>query len=83
MIQQLDTLVAAAVKRVEALEITTLEIVDRGDGSSVVAVLGNFARGVSKVLEETGTALGIDVKALLAHQPAAPELPPGTERGMR
>jgi flotillin len=84
VIQQLDTLVAAAVKRVEALEITTLEIVDRGDGSSVVAVLGNFARGVSRVLEETGTALGIDVKALLAHQtPGPPELPPGTERGTR
>jgi flotillin len=84
VIQQLDTLVAAAVKRVEALEIGTLEIVDSGDGSSVVAVLGNFARGVSKVLEETGAALGIDVKALLAHDRAGPvELPPGTEREAR
>src|SRR5580698_5877497 len=77
VIQQLDTLVAAAVKRVEALEIGTLEIVDRGDGSSVTAVLGNFARGVSKVLEETGAAVGVDVKALLApHTAGRPSLPP-------
>jgi flotillin len=68
VIQQLDTLVAAAVKRVEGLEIGRLEVVDRGDGANVVALLGTFARGVSTVLEETAAAIGIDVKALLSSQ---------------
>jgi flotillin len=93
VIQQLDTLVAAAVRRVEALEIGALEVVDRGDGSNVVALLGTFARGVSTVLEETGAAVGIDVRALLVGRSAsqdlpprtlaAPGAPPQTERGVR
>jgi flotillin len=93
VIQQLDTLVSAAVKRVEALEIGSLEVVDRGDGSNVVALLGSFARGVSTVLEETAAAVGVDVKALLSGQTGSPEpsprtlaapgMPPQTERGVR
>jgi flotillin len=94
VIQQLDTLVAAAVKRVEALEIGTLEVVDRGDGSNVVALLGSFARGVSTVLEETAAAVGVDVKTLLASHTVRPDIPqlmgappttvpPQTERGVR
>jgi flotillin len=73
VIQQLDTLVAAAVKRVEGLQIGRLEVVDRGDGANVVALLGTFARGVSTVLEETAAAVGIDVKALLSPQTASGE----------
>jgi len=68
VLQQLDALVGAAVRRVEALEIAELEIVDPGDGSSIAAMLGSFAQSVSTVLEATGAAVGIDVKALLAPQ---------------
>jgi flotillin len=65
VIQQLDSIVAAAVKRVEGLEVGTIDIVDRGDGSNVVAALGTFARSVSMVLDETAAAVGVDVRALL------------------
>jgi flotillin len=71
VLQQLDAIVAAAVKRVEALEIGQIEIVDRGDGSNIVAMLASFAEGVSRVLEATGAAVGVDIKALLAPQAQA------------
>jgi flotillin len=66
VLSQLDQIVAAAVKRVQQLEIGTVDIVDGGDGTNLVAMLGSFAQGVSKVLEETGHAMGIDVRALMA-----------------
>ncbi len=66
VLQQLDGIVSAAVKRVQQLEVGAIDIVDGGDASNLVAVLSSFAQGVSKVLEETGRAVGVDVRALLA-----------------
>ncbi len=83
VLQQLDAIVAAAVKRVEALEIGEIEIVDRGDGSNIVAMLGSFAQGVSHVLEATGAAVGVDIKALLAPGASNGDAPAGVERGHR
>ena len=65
VLQQLDVIVAAAVHRVEKMEVTGIDIIDGGDGASVGALLGSFPRGVSQVLEETGHAIGLDVRALI------------------
>jgi flotillin len=83
VLQQLDAIVAAAVKRVEALEIGEIEIIDRGDGLNIVAMLGSFAHGVSSVLEATGAAVGVDIKALLAPAAARSEARPRAEGGNR
>ncbi len=65
VLQQLDAIVAAAVSRVEQMEITTLEVVDGGDGESLGAVAGAFSLNVARVLQETGKALGVDVLSLV------------------
>jgi len=65
VLSQLDVLVAAAVKRVAQIETSAIEIVDGGDGESLSAVMAAFSRGVARVLDETGAAVGIDVRALI------------------
>jgi flotillin len=80
VLSQLDKILAAAVKRVQQLEVGALEIVDGGDASNVVAVLGSFAQGVAKVLDEMGRAMGVDVRALIG--PRGPGSPaPGSFGG--
>ncbi len=66
VLQQLDSLVAAAVKRVSETTISRLDVVDGGDASSVNAMLAAFPRGVAQVLEETGRAIGVDIHRLIA-----------------
>jgi flotillin len=86
VLQQLDAIVAAAVERVSKMEIGVLEVVDGGDGESLGAALSAFPRGVARVLEETGRAMGVDVIGLLqAREGAPPLLPqgPDTLRGGR
>ncbi len=65
VLQQLDAIVASAVKRVAAIEITSIDVVDGGDGESLSAVMAGFSRGVARVLAETGSAVGVDVAALV------------------
>ncbi len=83
LLQQLDGVVAAAVARVSQLEVTELEIVDGGDGRSLGAVASAFSMSVARVLEETGRAMGVDVRALIGPVGSSPpgELPPATLRG--
>jgi flotillin len=66
VLQQLDALVAAAVKRVSETTIGRIDVVDGGDASSVNAMLAAFPRGVAQVLEETGRAIGVDIHRLIA-----------------
>jgi len=80
LLQQLDAVVAAAVARVSALGVEELEIVDGGDAESLGAVASAFPLSVSRVLEETGRAMGIDVRALIDGTGAA-EPTPHTLRG--
>ena len=82
LLQQLDTVVAAAVARVQALSVQDLEIIDGGDAESLGAVAAGFSSNVARVLEETGRAMGIDVRALIQGS-AAPsdESAPHTLRG--
>jgi flotillin len=65
VLSQLDAIVNAAVQRVSQVELVTLDVVDGGDAESVSAVMGAFSRGVARVLDETGQAIGVDVKGLL------------------
>ncbi|HEX4516101.1 MAG TPA: hypothetical protein VH054_21285, partial [Polyangiaceae bacterium] len=82
LLQQLDTLVAAAVARVQALSVQDLEIIDGGDAESLGAVAAGFSSNVARVLEETGRAMGIDVKALIRGvAPTVDESSPHTLRG--
>jgi len=66
VLQQLRTLVLAAVGRVAQTEIADLSIVDGGDGDALSATLASYPQAVGRVLDETGRALGIDVRALLS-----------------
>ena len=66
VLQQLDALVASAVRRVAMTEIGVIDVVDGGDGESLTTVMAGFSRGVARVLEETGHAVGVDVRALIS-----------------
>ncbi|MEJ7729052.1 MAG: SPFH domain-containing protein [Polyangiaceae bacterium] len=65
LLQQLRHLVLASVARVSQTDITDLQVVDGGDGESFNAVAASHPAAVARVLEETGRALGIDIKKLL------------------
>jgi flotillin len=74
VLQQLDALVASAVRRVAMTEIGAIDVVDGGDGESLTTVMAGFSRGVARVLEEMGHAVGVDVRALVSpHRPGAGE----------
>jgi flotillin len=81
VLQQLDAIIGAAVRRVSQMEVGALEVVDGSDGESLGAALGAFPRGVATVLEETGKAMGIDVRALLAPRSVVSGAGPDTLRG--
>jgi flotillin len=82
LLQQLDVIVAAAVSRVQAMSIEELEIVDGGDAESLTAVASGFSLSVARVLEETGRAMGIDIRGLIAGVPTLPpDDSPHTLRG--
>ena len=66
LLQQLDVIVAAAVNRVSAMSVDELEVVDGGDAESLGAVASAYSVSVARVLEETGRAMGIDVRALVS-----------------
>ena len=66
VLQRLDVIVGAAVKRVAMMEVASLEIVDGGDASSLTSMLGSFPLGVARVLQETCLAVGVDARALIA-----------------
>ncbi len=65
VLQQLDQIIAAAVSRVQQMDLGWLEVIDGGDGQSLSAVAGSFPLNVARVLEETGRTLGVDVLALI------------------
>jgi flotillin len=65
LLQQLRHLVLASVGRVSQTDVSDLQVVDGGDGESFNAVAASHPAAVARVLEETGRALGIDIKKLL------------------
>lgn len=65
VLQQLKTLVAAAVHRVEGTELSDVQVVD-SDGEAYLGLLASYPAAVARVLSETGKTLGLDIPALLA-----------------
>lgn len=78
VLREIDQLVRAASARVAELTIGQLEIVDGGDGDSIVAMMAAHPRTVARVLEETGNALGIDLAGLVRGTSSPRALPPPT-----
>ena len=70
-LQQLRGLVSAAAARVAGSEIADLQVVDGHDGDALGAVLAAYPQAVSRVLAETGSAVGIDVAGLLGSRAPA------------
>jgi flotillin len=66
ILQHLREFVEAAVTRVTRAHIGELNIVDGGDAVSFTGTIASFPAAVSAVLSETGRALGVDMKQLLA-----------------
>jgi hypothetical protein len=65
VLQQLDSIVLAAVERVKLVDVSTLEVVDGGDAESLSAVAGAFPHMVARVLQESSAMLGVDVVGLI------------------
>ena len=64
VLQQLQSLAAAAAARVAQSEIGNIKLV-AGDDAAYTAVLSSHPNAVAKVLRETGRALGIDIDRLM------------------
>lgn len=66
VLQELRSLVEAAIARVNTTQIGELEIVDGGDGSAYAVLIASYPAAVAKVLVEMGNSLGVDLAALVA-----------------
>ncbi|MFO0755611.1 MAG: SPFH domain-containing protein [Byssovorax sp.] len=71
VLQQLRSLVSAAVIRVGQTEVGELSVVDGEDAEQYLRVLSSYPAAVAEVLAETGRTIGLDVPALLANQSGA------------
>jgi flotillin len=65
VLQHLKDFVEAASRRVEGATIGELNVVDGGDGKGFGHALAMYPAAVAEVLKETGTAIGVDMSALL------------------
>jgi flotillin len=65
VLQHLGEFVEAAVARVQAAQIGEFSIVDGGDGASFTGAIASFPAAVTKVLQETGNVVGVDMRRLL------------------
>jgi flotillin len=70
VLNHLRTIAEAAVQRTASTQIAELSIVDGGDGSTFASFVGGFPAVVSKVMQETGRAVGVDVAAMLGTRKA-------------
>jgi flotillin len=68
VLQHLREFVEAAVARVTRAKVGELAVVDGGDGASFTGAVASFPAAVAEVLQQTGRALGIDMKELLQVQ---------------
>jgi flotillin len=65
-LQQLRTLMTAAIARVGETEIGELQVVDGTGAGELAALLASYPAAVARVLDETGRAIGLDVGKLVA-----------------
>jgi len=65
VLQQLRSLIGAAALRVAKTELGEVNIVAGAEEDAFSAVVASYPAAVARVLQETGRALGIDIRALL------------------
>jgi flotillin len=65
VLQHLREFVEAAVARVTRAKVGELAVVDGGDGASFTGAVASFPAAVAEVLQQTGRALGIDMRELM------------------
>jgi len=65
VLQELRTIVEAAISRVQKTKVGTFDIVDGGDGAAYAGIIASYPAAVAKVLDETGRAMGLDLTALM------------------
>lgn len=65
VLQQLRALVGAAALRVAKTELGEVHVVAGAEDDAFSAVVASYPAAVARVLQETGRALGIDIRALL------------------
>ena len=78
LLQKLRVLVSVAAARVAKAEVGNLSVVAGGEEDALGAVAAMYPAAVARVLAELGTALGVDVAALLgagSHDGASPRRP--------
>lgn len=68
VLQELRTLVEAAIARVNSTQIGSIEVIDGGDGAAYAGLIASYPAAVSRVLDEMGRALGVDIPALVSGQ---------------
>lgn len=66
VLQELRTLVEAAIARVNSTQIGSIEVIDGGDGAAYAGLIASYPAAVSRVLDEMGRALGVDIPALVS-----------------
>jgi flotillin len=66
LLQNMRAFVDAAVARVRQTEVGEIHVVDGGDGTSFTSAVASFPAAVSRVLDQTGRAFGVDFAELLA-----------------
>jgi flotillin len=71
VLQELRTLVEAAIARVNTTQLGNLEIVDGGDGSAYAGLVASYPAAVSRVLEEMGKSIGVDLGAIVSGKEVA------------
>ena len=65
VLQQLRQLITAAATRVAQTQIGQINVVAGSDVEAYSALLASYPAAVSRVLEETGRAMGIDIHGIL------------------
>jgi flotillin len=65
VLQQLTRITEAAIARAANTQVQELNVIDGGDAGSYTAFVAGFPAVVSRVMEETGKAVGVDIPALL------------------
>ena len=67
MIQQIDTILRQVVGQVQNIRVGTVDLIDKGDGSSLPAYVASYPATVNAILRELDQVTGIDVVGSLGN----------------
>jgi flotillin len=66
VLSQLDTLVAQVARKVQAITVDEVQVIDNGDGRSLPALAASFPAVVGSIFGSLKELTGVDVQAMLA-----------------